>query len=151
MERKLHYWIVALMLWCSVPTVQATDYLYLNVTGTGGSYQLSDIRKITFTASDMVLWSDNGTTTIPLADIGKMILSDMSTGIETPQARPAEAFTIANGKLQMADGALLTIYSTDGRMVRQLRANGQEQIDLSTLPKGAYIIKVNNTARKIVN
>ena len=56
---------------------------------------------------------------------------------------------IANAKT----GDVVRVYTTDGRMVGAYRIsdNGNADIDLTTLGKGLYIVKMPKTSIKILN
>ena len=52
----------------------------------------------------------------------------------------------------LSEGAAVSIYAMDGRQLRQLSANGDGtcRLDLSTLPKGVYLVKTDSITYKIM-
>ena len=53
---------------------------------------------------------------------------------------------------QLSEGAAVSIYAMDGRLLRQLSANGDGtcRLDLSALPKGVYLVKTDTITYKIM-
>ncbi len=153
MKMKIKLWMLAIGLSIGILSAHATDYIYLNVKSTDAStdYELANIQKITFTSDDMVLWMNSGQVELPLANIEKMLLSDMTTGIIQQQMTEREDFSFVDGKLTVEDGAIVTIYTLNGQVQKRFVAAGQTQIDLGDLPKGVYIVKVGKQAKKIIN
>ncbi|MCI6619482.1 MAG: T9SS type A sorting domain-containing protein [Prevotella sp.] len=126
MKRYLSF---AFALLCGL-TMSAEGYSFLNVakvTGESEGNALSDFTKITFTGGQMHLL--NGASevkTYDLSSLSKMWLSTTSgiRNIQTTETdRPAE------------------IYLMSGKRVNA---------GLNNLPKGVYIIKEGNVARKLI-
>ena len=148
--RMLRIWLLAALLTGCGLQGQAADYAFLNLTGTGQSYELAAIRKITFAGDNMVLWVDGKQHEVAMNSIGKVVFSDMATAISLPHTAGPAAFELKDGTLRVATGGEVSIYTLDGRMVRQATSDGQTTISLDDLPRGAYIIKSAGTARKVV-
>ena len=53
---------------------------------------------------------------------------------------------------RLSEGAAVSIYAMDGRLLRQLCASGDGtcRLDLSALPKGAYLVKTDSITYKIM-
>ena len=151
---KLRTLWASLLLASSCSMAVADDYQYLTVTQTDTetSYAVSNIQKITFDATDMVLVLSDGTTQrLPLSGLQKMFFAAGPTGISAV-TQSERKFTINNGRLQaaMAQGEQLTIYNIKGEAVFTT-AERDAQFDLSALAKGVYIVKVGTETRKVVN
>ena len=131
----------------------ADDYQYLTVTqSTGGdrSFAVSNIQKITFDATNMVLHLSDGTTqSLALAGLSKMFFSDGQTGIATRQTASKMQFSDGVLRATVAPGELISIYNMKGEQVFSTNESGT--FDLTTLIKGVYIVKVGNETRKVVN
>lgn len=89
----------------------------------------------------------------PLGDVAKYYFSETPLGIfdvteEKPRIEMGHLY-IANAKT----GDVVRVYTTDGRMVGAYRIadNGNADIDLTTLGKGLYIVKMPKTSIKILN
>lgn len=89
----------------------------------------------------------------PLGDVAKYYFSETPLGIfdvteEKPRIEMGHLY-IANAKT----GDVVRVYTTDGRMVGAYRIsdNGNADIDLTTLGKGLYIVKMLKTSIKILN
>lgn len=134
-------------------TAMADDYQYLTVTQQAGgdtSFAVSNIQKITFDASNMVLHLGDGTTqSLALSDLSKMFFSDGHTGIATRQAQSKMQFSDGMLRATVAEGELIAIYNMKGEQVFSTNRSGN--FDLTTLTKGVYIVKVGNETRKVIN
>lgn len=66
--------------------------------------------------------------------------------------QPAVAITVTESTLHIknAAGQVLEVYNLAGvKVITQKIDSADKAIELSSLPKGCYIIKVGNTVRKI--
>lgn len=68
----------------------------------------------------------------------------------------ADGYNLSQGHVFMNNvkaGETITVYSADSRRVSAQRAaaDGRVDIDLTTLPKGVYIVKTPNTSIKVLN
>ena len=88
-----------------------------------------------------------------LGDVAKYYFSDTALGImEMTEEKPR----IEMGHLYINHakaGDAVRVYTTDGRMVGSYRIadNGSADIDLSTLGKGLFIVRMAKTSIKILN
>lgn len=136
-----------------------TSNLVLNFNdGTTQSSALSALSKITFSGSSIVLnYTDGSKGTFEESLIQKMVFSSItavedvfstSTGLTVYPSPATDYIRIAN----LPEGeTAYTIYSLDGAMVASsILGNAAEQINVSTLNKGFYVIKLNNHAVKFM-
>lgn len=136
-----------------------TSNLVLNFNdGTTKSSALSALSKITFSGSSIVLnYTDGSKGTFEESLIQKMIFSSItavedvfstSTGLTVYPSPATDYIRIAN----LPEGeTAYTIYSLDGAMVASsILGSATEQINVSTLNKGFYVIKLNNHAVKFM-
>ena len=131
----------------------ADDYKYLTVDQNSGevSFEVSNISKITFDATNMVLHlADGKTQQLPLAGLSRMFFAATSSSIA--------AVADTKSKIQFSDGMLratvapgenLTLYNMKGEQVFSSSETGT--FDLKTLTKGVYIVKVGKETRKVIN
>jgi len=118
---------------------------------------LNSFRKITFSNNDLVLnYLTKAPESIAKSDIRKLFFSE-ATGIKsiatdtkliTVYPNPANDFiTIKN----IPEGrSLVSIYSITGSKITSLYVSGDEQINVSNLSKGLYLMKVNNQVSKFI-
>ena len=131
----------------------ADDFHYLTIDQSNGevSFVVSDISKITFDATNMVLHLSNGNTqSVPLSGLSRMFFAGTPASID--------AVSTTKSKIQFADGTLratvapgenLTLYNMKGEQVFSSSETGT--FDLKTLTKGVYIVKVGKETRKVIN
>ena len=137
--------------------MMADNYAYLTVVQTGSQtdVSLSDIKKITFDESNMlIVLADGNEQKLPLSGLSKMFFSSKDpNAIESVNAGKSQ-FAIKDGKLTIlgAEGKQVTIYDTNGRAVRTVTlSEGQTEINISGLTKGVYIVRAGKEAKKIMN
>ena len=131
----------------------ADDYRYLIISGDNGqnSYSVSNIQKITFDATNMVLHLSDGTEQqLPLAGLQKMFFSAEGLGIATPgTAQSKMHFERGTLRAELAKGESVAVYNMKGEKV--FSANESGTYDLTGFARGVYIIKVGPEARKVIN
>lgn len=134
----------------------ADNYAYLSVNADGNSasnYAVTDISKITFENSNMVMWNgDSRMAEFALATLDKMFFSS-TNGI---QAMSSEAvkMRIDGGVLRVTAprGTRITLYNIGGQLLKEVTASGEEtEMNLSGLRQGAYIVKVGEASKKFLN
>lgn len=131
--------------------------LHAIVTLTNGQeqdYYLTENDIFYFDGQETLIINAQGSTSqISINDIRKIVFSSI-TGTEEIQA--GEPFfypnpvkrTISIGNID--PGQQVSIYSMEGRLLRQFKANANEQIDLSDLPAGMYILNTSNKNLKLL-
>lgn len=147
--------IIAAILTTVTTTVAADSYAYLTIAQTGGStdVSVSSIKKITFDENNIVLnMTDGSQNKLPLANVTKMFFSESSSGIETVEGK--SAFSLKDGVLCVKglQGSHIAIYDMSGKIVRTATLNQAEtEINVSGMQQGAYIVKVGDQTKKIIN
>lgn len=132
----------------------ADNYAYLTIGQDGGetSIEVSQISKITFDTSNMIVHLSNGSQQeVSLSSLSKMFFSETgSQGITMMQAGQ-EKIKYEDGclRLQLADGERAYIYNLKGEMV--YTANRSTEVTLDNLHKGVYIVRVGNETKKIMS
>ena len=153
----LHLALTAVLMVFGNTLVWADGFAVLTVdrlSGDQATYQLSDIQKITFNKTSMILHQNDGNqTSLPLFLIAKMSVNGGNTAIDATMTAPS-GLQIKDGKFtvtMVADG-IVTLYDAGGKQVRSLKVKaGQNSLELGTLQKGVYIVKVNGTSQKFLN
>ena len=137
-------------------TAMADDYAYLTVNQESGetSFAISNISKITFDATNMIVALSDGTTQeLPLAGLNKMFFTAESTGIATATNKQSQ-IRLIDGTLHVSAprGAVVTLYNIEGKTVRTVTSQGDDtQLNVNGLTKGVYIVKVGTETKKIMN
>lgn len=145
-------------LW-SITSIQAQTIHTTNLTVVYSNNQsdsyFEDVTKFSF-SDDNLLINQNGTVTpISRSTIHKLLVEDVtSSSIETYDEN-ARIFIYPNptsDKLNMAsvteEQVLVCIYSLSGQVLLRQKMSTSESIDVSSLSKGIYIIKINETSYK---
>ena len=107
-------------------------------------------------SGDNLLINQNGTVTpISRSIIRKLTLEDVTTSSIETYDENARIFIYPNptsDKLNMASETeqqvLVSIFSLSGQKLMQQQMSTSESIDVSSLAKGIYIIKINETSYK---
>jgi hypothetical protein len=131
----------------------ADNYAYLTVGQDEGetSVEVSQVDKITFDASNMVIHlSDGNEQSLPLGSLSRMFFSETSQGIFALQtSRDKIKYEDGCLRLQLADGERAVIYNMKGEMV--YTTNRSTEVTLDNLHKGVYIVRVGNETKKIMS
>jgi hypothetical protein len=158
MKKKTLLATLVCLIGLNVNTVRCQNNLILKlVDGTEKSSVLSILNKITFSGTNMILnYNDGATIIFDESLVKKMVFSSVSA-VETVAAtgnefavypNPAKNYiTIKN----TADQELsYSIYGLDGAMLMSATQTAGTQINISSLQKGFYVIRVNNQAMKFL-
>ena len=142
--------IAATLALCCI-TALADDYNYMTVTtGTSDrSIRLATIQKITFESGNVVVTTSQGIETFPHDEMRKIVFEDSPTDIATLQAESG-MLKVTGGVLTVGRQGLLCIYTPNGTLHSMTRTEADSQIELSALPQGVYIIKLNNETIKYI-
>jgi hypothetical protein len=136
-------------------SVFADSYSCLTITGTTGenNYAISSITKITFDTQNMILWNgDEQVAALPLSSLEKMQFTNNSAGIDALEI--ASKTSLRDGVLyvQAPSGSRITLFNLQGVAVKEVTASAEEtEINLRGMVKGVYVVKVNDSATKIMN
>lgn len=132
-------------------SMQAQDKLV--VTGNGGSttsVEISKISAITFQGNVMLVATPDGQMTLPTDDINQISFELSMSGVDNINESLSENLSITNDRgvisVNAADGSAisLNIFDIKGQCCMSVRGDGAVTADTSVLPKGIYIIKVND-------
>ncbi len=141
--------IMALLTASSLGT-RAEDYKYLTAAYNSieQSFELATVQKITFENDNVVITTSQGITNLPLSTMEKMFFSDVATAIES-MGTESENLKMSDGLLHASGKGLLYIYNSMGQLTQMAQVDGEMNISLSTLPKGIYIVSLNDETIKI--
>lgn len=123
-------------------TAQSLDYLTFR-TADGTEQSLTAVGlKLTFSDGQLVATGNGETTTFSLTDLSSMFFSQTATSIAGITDANATKVDIVNGQLKVTApaGSRISIHSLDGR-----------QANSNNLPKGVYLVRVNNQTFKVLS
>ena len=119
-------------------------------------FVLADKPTVTFEGTQLKVTCEkaSASASFNLADVIRFTYDGKSaTGIDEMTVDPAE-ISMQDGTLvisQMKANSTVNVYSTDGKLVRQLKAQraGTYRLNLSSLRAGVYLVKADNITYKI--
>jgi hypothetical protein len=141
-------------------TSWADEYSYLTIQKNDAgnsetSVALASLSKITFSNGSLILSNAYGTTigTYTLSELNKMFFASQATGIDNAAIDNMSA-VLQDGVLKVSSalGSNIKLYQTSGVLVKSFSSSASEcEINMGSLPKGIYILKVNGQVKKILN
>ena len=153
--------LLSLLLMACVIGVRAADKQNTLFVLTKGNvlhqFVLADKPKVTFEGTNLKVTCENNASasyTFNLSDVIRFTYDGKSAvGIDEMTVDPAE-ISMQDGTLvisQMKANSTVNVYSTDGKLVRQLKAQraGTYRLSLSSLRAGVYLVKADNITYKI--
>jgi len=151
--KKLRLMLAALVV-ALATAANADTYTYLKVNDSNSNtYEIADISKITFDETYMNIALTGGEVVqLPLASLTTMELTNTS-GIILPSSKEQVELT-GDGTLRInaQAGARIFLYNIKGQLEKTISTTAdQTDIDLRSLPRGVYVVRVNSTSKKIVN
>lgn len=137
----------------SLSAAAGTDeYRYLTLTlndSCEASYLLEGFR-VTYDAQNMYIESNGGKYTVATEKLVKMNFTETETSIAGTKLRAAVEIN-ADGSVTVspAQNAVVKVYSTDGTLVMQQKAEAGKATSFSLdVPKGIYIMNINGQSVK---
>ena len=125
--------------------------IHLN-DGSKTEIRLSDDLKATFTSDQLVVHSTDKTVSVAKNRIQSFTFSEEEPlGVADPEAASA-APRITGSTMTfdgLAEGTSIAVYAVSGALLHSAVASGSYSIDLSGLPAGVCIVKVNEVSYKI--
>lgn len=155
MKRRL---LRPLLLLCALlignTAVAEGELSYLTVTsgGAGTSYELEKITGISFVEDNLVLSFDaSPDVVLPLDNVEKLTFTAQATGVAALSVRQ-QGIRLEGSTLHVdtKEAAAVSIYTLDGKLVRQQQADSTHPVGLSGIQPGAYVVKVNGESTKIL-
>ena len=145
--------VVSALMAIACLSAHADDFHYLTIDQSNGevSFVVSDISKITFDATNMVLHLSNGNTqSVPLSGLSRMFFAGNPASIDAvPTTKSKIQFSEGMLRATVAPGESITIYNMKGEQV--FSSNETGIFDMKTFTKGVYIIKVGKETKKVIN
>lgn len=127
-------------------------YLIMRTYTDATSIELATVQKISFNmeSSTVIVTTTQGNVSFPQSEMKKMYFNpdEVTTGVDAlPTA--SEDLQVQQGNICAKGNGLLRIYNAAGLLQQLVYVEGPTRISLSTLPKGVYIINLDNQTIKI--
>ncbi|MBP5196347.1 MAG: T9SS type A sorting domain-containing protein [Bacteroidaceae bacterium] len=133
-------------------SVQADDYSYLTTQlqdNTENSVQLTKVKKITFSATEVKIYTTSDILTYALTDMKKIYFASEPTDVKSLKSESKSIKSI-NGTLEVNGTGLLRVYSSSGSLLQVAKIEGSANVSLESLPEGTYIIVLGDESIKVV-
>lgn len=119
--------------------------------------QLSNIRNLVFSGTDLQVNLKNGTQTVlPKSDVRKMVFTVATGTLDPTESKneirifPNPATTSFQLSVLPAQNTLVSIYSISGQvLIQKSMTSADEKIDISEIPAGIYLVKINDQVQKL--
>jgi len=140
------------------PLISQNNMTLRFVSGTERTTALTNLSKITFSGTNMLMTYLNGSfEAIDLLSVQKIeftllngvdAVKEIGTAMVIYPSPAVDKITLAN----IPEGAKLAVlYRLDGRVISTISlASASQDIDVSSLPSGFYLLRVNNNTVKFV-
>lgn len=137
-------------------TAQSTQLVVFLNDGSEQTYYMAGTDRLYFEDNTKLVIeevSTKSTVTIPLADIRKITCNEMVNTTENPESalnifpnpvHNALTFRNIQGKQTVC------IYALDGRLAKRFEVSADQVIDISELPIGLYLVKIQTQTLKII-
>ena len=131
----------------------------LNVHMMDGSqlqFLLTDEPVTTFENGNLVITTNQGVYSYPLAQMKKYTHEGLPEGIDAPTVAPGTIMVRQNNEMMLIDGlpdnVVVDVYSADGKLILSQRsiAGQSTLLNLVAQPQGTYIVNVGQTSFKFV-
>lgn len=152
--------LLSLLLFCCYTLVAQTMYVR-PLSGSQTSYSVANIKKLTFENGNLVVTNTTGANGIfALSDNRYLNFTNLPLGTTNSVVAENKFYVYPNPSNQWLNIAhtnssitpsLVEIVSIEGKLLLQQQLSSSSQIDISQLPKGMYLCKINsNTQSQII-
>ena len=154
--------ILLLIFLCAVTgamMAQEASVQKLNVwkmDGTQIQFLLTDEPVTTFENGNLVITTNQGVYSYPLAQMKKYTHEGLPEGIDVPTVAPGDILVRQNNEQLLIEGIpdnqLVEVYSAEGKLILNQRAVGGQStlLNLTLQPQGTYIVNIGKTSFKFV-
>ena len=124
--------------------------------GTQIQFLLTDEPVTTFENGNLVITTNQGQFSYPLAQMSKYTHEGLPEGIDVPTVAPGDILVRQNNEQMLIEGLpdnqLVEVYSADGKLILSQRAVGGQStlLNLAAQPQGTYIVSIGSTSFKFV-
>ncbi len=124
--------------------------------GTQIQFLLTDEPVTTFENGNLVITTNQGVYSYPLAQMKKYTHEGLPEGIDVPTVAPGTIMVRQNNEMMLIDGlpdnVVVDVYSADGKLILSQRsiAGQSTLLNLVAQPQGTYVVNVGQTSFKFV-
>lgn len=124
--------------------------------GTQIQFLLNDEPTTTFEKGNLVITTNQGVFSYPLAQMSKYTHEGLPEGIDVPTVAPGDILVRQNNEAMLIEGLpdnqLVEVYSADGKLILSQRAAAGQStlLNLTAQPQGTYIVNIGSTSFKFV-
>ncbi len=124
--------------------------------GTQIQFLLTDEPVTTFENGNLVITSNQGVYSYPLAQMKKYTHEGLPEGIDVPTVAPGTIMVRQNNEMMLIDGlpdnVVVEVYSADGKLILSQRSTAGQStlLNLANQPQGTYVVNVGKTSFKFV-
>lgn len=124
--------------------------------GTQIQFLLNDEPTTTFENGNLVITTNQGVFSYPLAQMSKYTHEGLPEGIDVPTVAPGDIFVRQNNEAMLIEGLPdnqpVEVYSADGKLILSQRAAAGQStlLNLTAQPQGTYIVNIGSTSFKFV-
>ena len=132
---------------------QEVTFTIVKTNGTSADYVLSSDAKIYYSDTKLFLDSNGQTVSYNLSELRKAYFSINDNGQEIDNQQYAVYPNPAHDVLKIqniSDNQSITIYSVDGKAIKQIEVSDEAEINVGDLQPGLYIIGVGNEFSKFI-
>jgi len=146
--------VLMMMLCCAAASAQSFMTFYDTAAKARESWSLLDVGKVTFEGGDIVVTCATGTHSVPITDVLSIKFTDEDltpTTIKnvTSDINPVRiASSESTVRIIGASKGSVAIWSVSGQQLYDNRDWRGEEINISHLERGIYIITINNSTFK---
>ena len=133
-------------------SAQADDYSYLTTQlqdNTEKSVELTEVKKITFSATEVKIYTTSDILTYALTDMKKIYFASEPTDVKSLKSE-SKSLKSNNGTLEINGTGLLRVYSSSGTLLQVAQIKDSANVSLESLSKGTYIIAFGDESIKVV-
>lgn len=159
MRKKRLPTIILLVLMFVVCHANAQSILIIKkADNTQQAYNLSDIQKLTFSDTNLVVNVIDGTTpTLAKSEVKSIVFNNENSGIGEDLADETKVIVFPNPssdfiyvETNKEEASEITIYNTQGQLVIRAKMPSGYPINISSLVAGVYVLKVENQTIKLL-
>lgn len=133
-------------------SAHADDYRYIATQlqdNTENSVELAVVKKITFSATEVKIFTTSDILTYALTDMKKIYFASEPTDVQSLKFE-SKSLKSVNRTLEVKGSGLLRVYSSSGQLLQVAKIEGSANVSLESLPEGTYIIALGDESIKVV-
>jgi hypothetical protein len=151
--RRSNFLLLFFVLLSELPSFSQNILISLK-DGSTSSIPVSQIKKFIFAEGSVCIKQTNGQDwEVFMLNNLEAIQFSLSTNLKPYPSSDADYFNTNTGVLHLSDigdNTLVCIYQMDGRIILKRILSKNEELNIQSLPKGMYFVKVNENGFKFL-